>query len=135
MICIDVEHLKQIKQNDITGLTLYLVHFVILEDCHFAPMWKTLVWQHLIKRGGLLLINIAYLVPSQKGEWSCICLLRWYLTLQGDNSLKSVEPEKWTVMYLFAKGVDLSFFYDFEKGCRYCMIFSIIIILQSTFLL
>jgi len=34
---------------------------------------------------------IAVLLSSQDSERSCICMLRWYLTLQGDNSLKSVE--------------------------------------------
>jgi hypothetical protein len=73
MIGINMEHLKQIQRNDIIGLTLYLA---ILEGCHFAPMWKTLAWQHLTKRSGLLLIHLAYLVQSQKSEQSCICLLR-----------------------------------------------------------
>ena len=78
-----MEHLKQIKQNDIIRLTLYLVHFVILEGCHFATMWKTLAWQHLTMRGGLLLINLAYLVPSQKSERSCICYLFIYDFMKG----------------------------------------------------
>jgi hypothetical protein len=78
------EHLIHIKQNDIIGLTLYLVHFAILEGCYFAPMWKTRTWQHLTKRDGLLVIHLAYLVPSQKSERSCICLLRVsiYLSLR-----------------------------------------------------
>ena len=68
---------------------------VIYECWYFTHMWKVLAWQHHVnKREGFEPHN---LLNPPTLYWSA-----------------RTEPGKWVVMYLYIRGIDFDFFYDFD---------------------